>query len=401
MKLIEVGRPRDAGEEALIKEARRRQRRRQFGTGAAVVLTLASALGVVAAVNGNSHAGPGPAVSGTGHRLAPAPAVPGPPRYYATEESWQIVIRKTSTGAVTGRVPNPYATHGSIGFAISVAPVAGNQQFVAAYTGQPPNGRTDQTRLYSFRLTAAGKVTGLSLVKGGMLNNLAAGPAMAASPDGSKVALAVHRQYVLASPRPPAPDEIAVIDLRTGAHGLWQGGLQRPGYVFTIPSISWGSGSRSLVFLSQWCRTSVPGAFCAVGPNSAQAQVRTLGLTAGGGRLSGGRVLLGASARYPYIAQALLSPGGKSITTVVLRPPYLGKTVSIPQDLQVIQVPLAAGEQARLLYHGLMGAHVQLTLRTDPSGRYLLLAGPLNGWIGQGTLHPLKPQGGYAFVDAW
>ena len=55
MKTIEAGRPVDAAEEALIKEARRRQRRRQFAIGAIVVLALA---GGVAALRGTSHPRP-------------------------------------------------------------------------------------------------------------------------------------------------------------------------------------------------------------------------------------------------------------------------------------------------------------------------------------------------------
>ena len=55
MKTIEVGRPVDAAKEALIKEARRRQRRRQFAIGAGVVLVLA---GGVAALRGTSHPRP-------------------------------------------------------------------------------------------------------------------------------------------------------------------------------------------------------------------------------------------------------------------------------------------------------------------------------------------------------
>ena len=55
MKTIEVGRPVDAAEEAVIKEARRRQRRRQFAIGAGVVLALA---GGVAALRGTSHPRP-------------------------------------------------------------------------------------------------------------------------------------------------------------------------------------------------------------------------------------------------------------------------------------------------------------------------------------------------------
>ena len=65
MKTIEVGRPVDAAEEALIKEARRRQRRRQFAIGAGVVLVLA---GGVAALRGTSHPRPPSA-----HHFTPSP----------------------------------------------------------------------------------------------------------------------------------------------------------------------------------------------------------------------------------------------------------------------------------------------------------------------------------------
>ena len=65
MKTIEVGRPVDAAEEALIKEARRRQRRRQFAIGAGVVLALA---GGVAALRGTSHPRPPSA-----HHFTPSP----------------------------------------------------------------------------------------------------------------------------------------------------------------------------------------------------------------------------------------------------------------------------------------------------------------------------------------
>ena len=55
MKTVEVQRPGAPAEEAVIKEARRRQRRRQFAIGAGVVLALA---GGVAALRGTSHPRP-------------------------------------------------------------------------------------------------------------------------------------------------------------------------------------------------------------------------------------------------------------------------------------------------------------------------------------------------------
>jgi hypothetical protein len=402
MKNIELSRLQGPGqaEEAVIKEARRRQRRRQLITGVAVVLAVGGALGVFATVNGASHPRPNPTAreSGPGHRLVSGPGALGPPRYYATEVSVGIQIHKAATGAVVARVPNPYAGHGSLGmFAAGVAAGDGGREFVAAYTGAPPNSSAEETRLYSFHLTSAGQVTGLSLVKGGVITGLDAGGVMAVSPDGSKVALTLSRPPVPGGPA-PQPD-IAVIDLRTGVQSLWTGGLQRSGFDFSIPSISWRAGGDSLVFLGQWCGTGAAGGFCAKGPHD--AQVRTLRLATGGGRLSQGSVLLGESARYPNIVQALLSPNGKTITMVALSGPYLGKANPIPQDLQVLQVPLASGGRPRLLYHGVVGPHATVFLGSDASGRYLLLAWRLNGWIDHGVLHHLAPQGGYAFVDAW
>jgi len=58
MKTVEVKRPGAPAEEAVIKEARRRQRRRQFAIGAGVVLALAGGLGTVAALRGTSHPRP-------------------------------------------------------------------------------------------------------------------------------------------------------------------------------------------------------------------------------------------------------------------------------------------------------------------------------------------------------
>jgi hypothetical protein len=72
MKTIDLGRQRGAGHdgEAVIRQARRRQRRRQLITGVAVMLALAGALGVFVVVNGNSHTQPKPITSELNHGLA-------------------------------------------------------------------------------------------------------------------------------------------------------------------------------------------------------------------------------------------------------------------------------------------------------------------------------------------
>ena len=72
-----------------------------------------------------------------------------------------------------------------------------------------------------------GVVAGLALVKGGQLRHFIGGTALAVSPDGSQVATVVYHTVGMHSPR-PVP-QIMVINLWTGTHSLWVGGLQRGG----------------------------------------------------------------------------------------------------------------------------------------------------------------------------
>ena len=333
-------------------------------------------------------------------RAAP---VTGPPRYYVSVATTGIQVRKTATGAVTARIPTPFIRPGILGgYGAGVAAGDGGREFVVAYTPRPrvayaPQAHVTevQTRLYLFLLTGTGRVTGLSPVKGGPLHGVEAGrgpDALAVSPDGFKVALAVYR------PASHSGAEIVVINLRTGARAYWAGGLRRPGLNLGFPSISWTPGGDSLVFLSQWCYSVVATGFCAEGRHD--AEVRELRVTAAGGRLSASSILLHEMARYPNIVQARLTPDGKALIMVLLGSPYLGQFPPVPQDLRVIQVPLTGGRQ-RLLYHGVTGPQAVVSLGSDASGRHLLLTWRLNGWIDDGRLRLLAPQGRVALADAW
>jgi hypothetical protein len=72
------------------------------------------------------------------------------------------------------------------------------------------------------------------------------------SPDGTRLALAVTTTTADTSASTVA-GELVVIDLRTGAHAVWPGGLDRSGLVFGIQSLSWTGDSKSVVYLGQWC----------------------------------------------------------------------------------------------------------------------------------------------------
>lgn len=337
---------------------------------------------------------------------APSASESGPPRYYAVDESGAVIrIRKTATGAIVATVPQPWA--GLSGMRIEGVVTGSSGKYIAVYDqGALAPNATRQTRLYSFRLTSAGQVTGLSPVKGGVLDGVTASgftstTAIAISPDGSKVALAVYSTAGQSYGKGSTPEvaRIVVVDLRTGTRESWQGGLQRPGYIFSIPSISWAPGGQWLVFLSAWCQVPSEGGYC--GPGAHSAQVRTLDLTGGGGTLTQGSSLLTESPDYPFIVQALLTPGGASITAAVLPGSFAWASgQQSRQELRVIQIPLTGGRPV-VLYHGRLGDRVGVYLASDPTGRYWLLAGHWNGWIDNGALRLLEPQGGYAMSDAW
>jgi len=321
----------------------------------------------------------------------------GLPRYYVSAESTGIQVRKTATGAVTARIGLFAGSPGPAAFVMGLAAGDNGREFVAEYTGQGPNGGIE-TWLYSFHLTGAGRVGGLALVKGGLLPGLQGGSAVAVSPDGSKVALTVYRPVRF---RQPDLLQIAVINLRTGARSYWAGGLDRPGFHVSIPSISWAPGGDSLVFLSQWCRAVTPTGFC--GPGVPAPQVRTLRVTGGGGQLSSGRVLLHGLVELSNVVQALLTPDGKAVDVVALSGQYRGKAHPVPQDLLLARLPLTPGGHARLLYHsdhGVVRSGGVVFLSSDASGRYLLLTSRRNGWIDHGRLRPLAQPSG-AFTDAW
>jgi hypothetical protein len=368
-------------------------RRRLTPLAAAAAVALIAVLALV--LPGKAHKPEGGPTPGTAL-----------PRYFVLIQSYglngggfrtQIEVHATGTGSLADLFTSP----GNKWIAAGVAG-AGGGRFIAEYTYSPLYGGTrgqSQTRLYSFRLTADGHVAGFSLVPGGVLTGYVPdqlntfGSALAVSPDGSQVALAVDP----APPCPPGPNgcptEIAVINLRTGQHELWGGGLSRSGTPPSITGISWASDSGPLVFLAQWC---INLNVCGVLPRAVHiAQVRTLNLATRGGSLAQGDVLLGQSARYPEIVAARLVPGRAALAVVVLSSPVQGRDGFLRVTVQVMDIPLGGHGRPSLLYHQRQVASLQnVGLSPDASGRHWLLALSRDGWIGDpgdGRLHLLAP----------
>jgi hypothetical protein len=230
----------------------------------------------------------------------------------------------------------------------------------------------------------------------------------AVSPDNGKIALALK-----ASSSSTTSDEILVIDTRTGAHAVWRGGLDRPNAAFAILGLSWTSDGRSLAFLAQWCSppqrafSNTRSDVC--GGATRSAQVRELDTTSAGGSLSSARLLLAQSARYPYIARALISPDGTSLTAILLSgpvPPGTGLGPNAPERLSVVRISVGTGTVTATFFQGVDPVSVWSTLTADSSGRYLMLTHTdvslrsddtryAVGWIDAGHFRqlPLNPDG--------
>jgi hypothetical protein len=390
----------------------RRRRRPAWLTPVAAVLGIVLVVGLAFAA--------GTRLTGSRPSDGPVGGEAPVPRSYVVEglQGGPPVVRSTATGKITATVPVPKEANVDVDDILAAA--RGGVFFV---TAAAPG--TSGERLYRFSLTRSGRVTGFAAVPGGVFGNRNWTPdAMAASPDGSRVAVSLAYTYAGPScgdtgqrPCPaPHPDYIDLIDAGTGARSVWRGGT---GPAFSVASLSWSADGRQLVYLGQSCRRlQINSEACALGGRT--AEVRALNAAAGGGRLDSGPVLLRQSARYPYIAQAQITPDGTTITAVVLtgrRSSAHGVSDTVPPHLSVIQVSRATGQLLRVLYQRNLGRTTDinngpdfLQLSQDSAGQHWMLNGGLcvgpctdgfNGWLRDGGLVPLVPLNGRELYQAW
>jgi hypothetical protein len=392
---------------------RRYTLRRHMGwlgpAAAAISVLLIVALALTLAGPGHKSHKPTPPVS---HPALPA----GFPKYFAQiagpsqvagPSKLDVIIRSTSTGAEITRAPTPDIPDWRL-TPQTVAAAPDGQTFYIAYQAVDLQKNTSQTWIYQLTFAHGGSSNYLAWIKGdpfpgsGLLAN---GGSMAVSPDGTRLAFTgATRQQDGQS----WPDEISVVDLRTGAGSVWRVGLSRPGLTFTIPAISWTSDGRSLVFRAVWCHPIPNSDVCLDDPGQPGyngAQVRSLDVGTSGGALDHGSTLrFSESARYSVIADAVAGPGGGLILAVL----------SGPADAATLTVERvdAAGKRLGVLYrstaYGTVGLPASVTLTPDSTGHYLLLTynspkGLVSGWIDHGKLRLLPnehPEPGL-LITAW
>jgi hypothetical protein len=386
--------------------------------GAAVAVLLVVAVALVA-TSGNH-----PAASVA--KVVPASSAGGAPKYYAEVEgkmygwhghdSVQVVVRSTATGAVVARIPNPAIANTPEEIPISVAAAPGDRTFYAIYRSYD-NTKLGYLWVYRFRLTASGGATAPVAVNGGLItgqNSFDNVGGFVVSPDGSRLAVAVSATGAPTSAGTVA-GQILVIDLRTGAHAVWRGGLDEPGLVFGIQGLSWTGDGKSLVYLGQWCAPKyisygIYGGFgCSTlgsGQSPPQAEgatvVRKVAVTAAGGALTSGPVLL-RPADPAGALPVLVTPDGKSLITIA----------SSTSGFQVVRISIATGKVTSVL-GPVPGSGPSAFLGTDylaadGTGDYVLIwqAGssgqPTHGWVHGGTYHQLAPTFAdhKANSDAW
>jgi hypothetical protein len=375
----------------------------------AAAASVALVIGLAVAVTGGALRA-GPSVPGSGRAGG---AAGGLPPYFvelmSTRSGPFPEIRSVSTGAVIASLPPvPKVPGWSVQLDTGAASPDG-RTFYFDYDASHAvkSSVTRQLWVYQVSVTGSGSVTALTKVKGGTISGTAAldtGGSMAVSPDGTRLALTTADTTVrLSGNQQGWPDKVIVIDLRTGLHSGWQGGLYRSGQTFTIEDISWTANGRSLVFLALWCASPWDMSVCGGTPGAHEyrdTQVRSLSVGTDGGTAGGtldrSAVLLTQSARYPVIVSVMAGPGPGELTAVVLsgQPEAGGAWSRVAVDrfstsgalLGVAYQAAAVGDERQANGVG---------ISADPSGKHQIfsyagLAGRLySGWIGSGRLHPL------------
>jgi hypothetical protein len=257
--------------------------------------------------------------------------------------------------------------------------------------------RLIQARIYQFRVTSSGQVSGLAPVPGGRLGAIKVN-AMAVSPNGAEIAINLLPPE--SAEVRPGQSRILVINALSGERALWRN-APSTGHasLIRVYPVSFSSGGRSLVFVGlPICPHKNP-----VSCHNAK-QVRVLSPASQGGYFSASSLLMTLRNRKGTSSGVVaVSPDGSTIIT---------STVAIPPR------PRPSVQTVTQISHSTAKEHIIYKMRgpsgtdnfgfviPDVYGRHFIIdiPGGVNGWLRDGKLIPLKPAGAVepdAYYEAW
>jgi hypothetical protein len=345
---------------------------------AAVAVTLVAVLAVT--LTGNQ---PSPSSGPAG----PSPQAQAPmPRYFTEIDRASIQVRSVATGKLIGVLPASEVNRMSV---VDVAAAPDGRTFYL-FTWRLPV--RPQPVIYSFSITSTGRLTPVRLVASGPTASFSSGgPSFVVSPDGTELAFTVNTGRQSQTPA------IVVLNLRTGKHQLWDGGLPTPSkhFGFGLWDLSW-SGSRTLDFVASWCGNA-EWLYCGTGT----AQLRALSVGTDGGSLASSTTLTSLT-RFPNVTSVVADQQGRLTITQVSPRGIQGAPVRVTID----QVAAPTGAVLRVLYQRTYPWNPNNIgpVVSDPSGQYLMVwVFGMAGWVHDGALRrpPANPPYPYPDDFAW
>lgn len=162
-----------------------------------------------------------------------------------------------------------------------------------------------ESRLYRFRITAAGRARGIGLVRGSVTPARAAGPAI--GPDGDRIAFATAP----CADVPPRGAALTVLDLRSGDRRTWS----TPGPA-VIGEVAWSDDGRTLGYAVSDVpptASAEPGdGLGGLGRDVADTAVYALDTRAKGADLRAGRVLFRQPDGPGVVTTAVMDEDGRT-----------------------------------------------------------------------------------------
>jgi hypothetical protein len=400
----------------LLRGGRHRSGWRRAVAPAAAAASVIAVVAASLAIAGTS--GTHGQVPGAHTPAARAAALASVPPYYVAltgfaAEAQHAVVRATATGAVLATItaPGPYRT------LIWVSGAADDRTFVLAAQrwwritkgkgGLAAEQRDSDTRVRFFRLRLgpSGRVTQLTALPLPEKPQAAQLAGIALSPDGSKLAIALHGSGPANAQRDP---KIGVITLATGAmrQWVWPGTGWVGNFKPMGEPLSWTADGRMLAF-QKWTGSNVA--------------VRLLDTTAPGADLRSARLVARFFNRDGVFT---ISPSNTIVTpdgTKVVVPLARNTLRPDAMELEIAELSSSTGKAVRILdpwqFKGLGAASwqdvlwtsssgstliVQAPPGTDPAGHWITRAiGPVAGVLAGGQFTPL-PRAPQNLLDvAW